>query len=127
MKRFLKFLYLRYRTTFEEFLVEDMIGQIPNKVQAEALEFLGKGKDKLEKWIWFQSYSIQRRAVGDLHRANVYHGMQVYMKVLLALVQGVKVVEREPPITIPKGPDPLDGVKAFEAGIKGLQEKPKEE
>jgi len=119
MKRaFLKFLYLRNTRMFQDFLVEDLIGQIPKDVREPSVAFLAKGKDVLTRYFLFQSYAIQRRAIADIANAERFHGMLVFMKFLLSLVEGSSV--REPMVTVGEAEakeDPLEKVKVFTEGM----------
>jgi hypothetical protein len=124
IRAFLKALYLRYPKTFQDFMVEDLIGRIPKDVREPSVAFLAKGKDVLTRYFLFQSYSIQRRAVADIANAERFHGMLVFMKFLLALMEGAQV--REPMdsiLTEEVKEDPLEKVKVFAEGMAAIKKK----
>jgi hypothetical protein len=62
MKRtFLKWLYLTNPRIFQDFMVEDLIGQIPKDIREPAVGFLSRGKDVMTRYLLYQAYIIQRR------------------------------------------------------------------
>lgn len=124
MKRtFLRYLYARYPKMFQDFMVEDLIGQIPKDVREPSVAFLAKGRETLTRYFLYQSYSIQRRAVADINNAERFHGMLVFMKFLLALMEGgPSGVTIDPIIEEPKE-DPAAKVAEFAKGMKELKAK----
>lgn len=125
MRSLLKFIYNKFPTHFQEFMVEEFIGQIPEKVQDEAIDFLIQGRVKLEKWIFFNAYHLQRRAVGDLENAQLYQGMMIFLKVILSVTS--RKIPRQERITvdIPKeiGPTALEQVDSFVTDMNELRKK----
>lgn len=120
MKNILRFIFNRYKSTFEEFLVEDFIGQIPKSLNEPAIEFLAQGRQKLEPWILYTSYYTQRRAVAEIHNAQIYHGVLLILKVLSSIVS-TKPISVESPIQISddqKDRDPMAGVQEFVTGMR---------
>jgi hypothetical protein len=103
---------------FQDFLVEDLIGQIPKDVREPSVAFLAKGRDTLTRYFLYQAYAIQRRAVADIGNAERFHGMLVFMKFLLSLIEGTATPE--PMImssTEEKKENPLDKVEEFSRGM----------
>jgi hypothetical protein len=108
---------------FQDFMVEDLIGQIPKDVREPSVAFLAKGRETLTRYFLYQSYSIQRRAVADINNAERFHGMLVFMKFLLALMEGgPSGVTIDPIIEEPKE-DPAAKVAEFAKGMKELKAK----
>lgn len=115
----LKFLYLRYTKVFQDFMVEDLIGQIPKDIREPSIAFLGKGRDVLTRYYLYQAYIIQRRAVADIANAERFHGMLVIIKFFMALAEGSQVREiTETPVEEEKKEDPIDMLSEFMSGMK---------
>lgn len=119
MKNILRFIFNRYKTTFEELLVEEFIGQIPQSLNEPAIEFLAQGRQKLEPWILYTSYYTQRRAVAEIHNAQTYHGVLLILKVLATIVSA-KPIAVQSPIQAGEAEkkDPLNSVEEFITGMR---------
>lgn len=113
LNKFLKFLYNRYETKFQDFLVESMVGYIPKDVHEPTVEFLKNGSEKLEKWLMFQSYQINRRAMTDFKNTERYQGMLVNIKTFLLISAAKKQVRITKDKEVKKEKDPLEGVQKF--------------
>lgn len=120
----LKLIYLRYPKFFQDFMVEDMIGQIPKDVREPSVAFLARSRDTLTRFFLFQSYSIQRRAVADIGNAERFHGMLVYMKFLISLMESAPTTKTEEKMVVEEDKeDPLAGVTAFLDGMRAKKVK----
>lgn len=120
MRPLLRAIYRRYPHVFQDFLVEDLVGNIPKDVVEPSVAFLGRGKDVLTRFFLFQAYFVQRRSVSDVSNADRYHGMLIFIKYMLAIIS-----ENQPRETfesvMPQADtekDPLIGVTAFAHGFK---------
>lgn len=94
-EKILKFIYQRHKRLFYDFFVEEFISEVPKDISEPAMEWLGKGRDKLEKWILFQAHYLQRRIISDPKQIDFYQGMLAFMRILLSNV--VKGSQKEPP------------------------------
>jgi hypothetical protein len=65
---------------------------------------LANGKEKLEKFFQVHAYHLQRRAVADLKHADVYQGMLIEVKAMLAAIARVKKPERITKLRSEKNP-----------------------
>lgn len=74
-------------------MVEEFYGQIPPDLREPALDFLANGREKLEKFYQIHAYHLQRRAMTDLKHADMYQGMLVEVKALLAAIARIKKPE----------------------------------
>ncbi len=121
MKRaFLKFLYLSNPKLFADFMVEDLIGQIPKDVREPSVAFLAKGKDVLTRYFLFQAYILQRRSVADIDNAQRFHGMLVFIKFMMSLLEGAQTREPLPSFTEEEKKNPLEAVDKFTVGMREL-------
>lgn len=120
MKRaFLKYLYLANPTLFHEFMVEDLIGQVPKDIREPSVAFLAKGKDVLTRYFLYQAYIIQRRAVSDVDNAKSFHGMLVFIKFMMNLMADAQPRETiESAFVEEDKSDPLEGLNRFAEGMK---------
>ena len=62
---------------------EDIVLAVPRQIREPAMGWLGKGRDKLEKWFYFQVTLLQRKAVREPESAAMYQGMMLMLKLLL--------------------------------------------
>lgn len=130
-KQIAKWLYNRYRSEFQEVMVEDtFVTTIPKTVTDNAILFLSKNRKFLEPWIVFQSYTMQRRFVAvDKRNADVWLGCLFMLKVLyLAIARGPVIGEGEErlqDIPAKKEPDKPADVDDFVARMKEFRDKPK--
>lgn len=90
---------------FREMLVAEFLGDIPKQVNENAIGVMGERKEKLEKWLLWQAYLVQRKAVSDLRRADYYFGVLSHIKILLSLISSVKSVDIEPVQSLAKKED----------------------
>lgn len=94
MKIILKFLFERYKPYFSSLFVESLVGEMPKEVNDSAIAFLANGKEKLEKWLLWNSYLIHRKAMGDLNNSQYYLGILTHIKILTILVTKNKPTEK---------------------------------
>ncbi len=88
MKKVLRIVYNRYKRIFYELFVEEFIGEMPKEVSEPAMNFLMGSREKMEKWIFYQAYWVQRRGVSEginRRKDEIYMGMMVYLKMLLVI------------------------------------------
>ena len=109
----LRFIYKRYETKFQDFMVESLVGYIPKDVHEPTVEFLKQGSEKLEKWLLFQSYQINRRAITDFKNTERYQGMLVNIKTFLLISAAKQQKEIPKEKEREKEEDPLVGVEKF--------------
>ena len=104
---------------FQDFMVEDFIGQIPKDIREPSIVFLSKGKETLTRYFLYQAYTIQRRAVADIPNAERFQGMLVFMKILLSSLE-TSTPRETVELNIPeeKKEDPLVKVDTFTKGMK---------
>lgn len=121
-QKFLKIIYLKYRSFFYTFLAEEFLDELPKTVVEPAMTFLSTGKDKLEKWALFQAHFLQSRIVTDAKRIQTYEGMLLMLKLLLVHI-------KQPTRTIMQVGKPeeekKDPVAEMEAAVTALKEKGK--
>lgn len=120
MKYIIKLLYKRYPDLFQEVMVEDFVGDIPQKVAEPANEFLSTAGRKWEAWLLWVSWILQRKSVSEPARSEFYFGMQSMVKMLLILA----VKKASPKLTVSakvetkEEENPFSGVEEFIKGFK---------
>lgn len=119
----LRLIYKIYRNKLLDLMVEDFYKDIPKDLMEPSIDFLAKGREKLEKFFLIQSYLIQRRSVSDIKNVQLYQGMLIVIKSLLvAISKGKK--EEYATIETKKEVNPLDGVSEFlKKGIEFISTK----
>lgn len=102
----LREIYNAHKSEFESFLVEDFTGYIPKEISEPTLKIFKEHGESFQKWILWQSYYINKKALNDIPNLQKYNGMMVYFKVLHYLAETQKsgvvkptetVVEKETP------------------------------
>lgn len=109
---------------FELLLIKDFVGYIPENVNEPALKAFEDNGDAIEKWILWQSWYINRKALNDPTKILFYNGMMVYLKVLYTLANVNKkfkapVINRQDTkVEIPWIEQALSGVQSFTTDFK---------
>lgn len=96
MKKILLFIYKRFPTYFQEFIIADFLEGVPEKMMDQAIEVLAEKRTKVERALYFQAYHIQRRMVADKDKADIFFGYLLQIKVMLALLAGSSASEEHP-------------------------------
>lgn len=111
----LRLVYKMFKTKIWELVVEDMFGNIPKDVSEPSLEFLGNGKDTLERFFAINAYQLQRAAINNPKQSDIYTGMLIYIKSLMITVKRAPTTREK--INIKKTPDEglsmVDRVNSF--------------
>ena len=119
-KRFLKLMYDRYPDIFHDFMVESFYSGIPQDISVSAIEVLNERRVKLEKWLLYQAYTLQRRIPGNPKANDMLFGMLLQIKLIMHML-GPQKREPAPKTTVPIDEDTagkwlesaLSGVKKF--------------
>lgn len=123
LNKILKFLYNKYEKQFQDFFVESLIGYIPKDVNEPAIDFLKQGSERLEKWLLYQSYYLNRKAINDLKNAERYQGMLLNIKFLLIVSAQKRKQKQYVKEEKKESIDPMKGVETFLKGEKLQEEK----
>ena len=91
----LRWLFNRYRDKFVDFFIEELIGPIPKEVSDDSIKFLANGKERMEMWLRWQSFVIQRKAASNPKDSEVYRGVLIHIKLLLMILDRVHSSPRE--------------------------------
>lgn len=83
-------LYDKHREKFEQLLVRDFVGFIPKDVNEPALKIFEDHAESFQKWILWQSYYINRKALHDPLHIPKYDGMMIYLKVMHLMAEANK-------------------------------------
>jgi hypothetical protein len=89
----IRFLYKKFRLQFLNLLVEELLADVPDKVQAQAIELIAEKKSKFQKLLLYQAHHLQRRDVSDYKNRDVVFGQLIYIKAMLHLVNQTRAVE----------------------------------
>ena len=120
----LKILFERYKVIFEDMMVKELIAKTPTDSEEPAMNFLSNGKEKLEKWLLFQSYHLQKRSASDPKSSAIYNGGLLYIAVFLKLVnqnkKEVKVISqiKEEESVFAKLDNVFDGLRKYKKPVK---------
>jgi len=100
MKKLLKFIYKRYEKEFNDFLVEDFYERIPLKVQEPAIAILAEKQQRVQQWLRWQAFILQRRIAQNSKEVDVIFGMLLQVKILMKMVAIGDAPPEEAPDTI---------------------------
>lgn len=88
MKYLIKYLLKFHRETFLDVVVADYFESIPQKVTEEAMTVLKEKRPKIDKWIAYQSFYLQRRMVHEPEKAPTLFGMLLQLKLMSRMIAG---------------------------------------
>jgi len=121
----IRLLYKRFPVKISEVLCEEFLRDIPKEVSEPAITLLAEERVVIEKWLTYQAFLVQRRAMGDFRRADFYLGILTNIKILLKIFErrsrnGIQTKDSGEPQTIPdykkELEDSLKGVEKFKKG-----------
>jgi len=114
-----------FKTRIWELVAEDMFGNIPKDVSEPSLEFLGNGKETLDRFFAINAYQLQRSAINNPKQSDIYTGMLIYIKSLMITIKRAPVAREK--IVVKKSPEDsismLDRVNSFINKAKSLNKK----
>lgn len=119
MKRFLRFIFKKYRKTFDGFYVEETVGNVPNDVTIPSIDFLRRAGKGFEKLLLWQMYIAHKNWADQPKRQEFYEGVLFTTRFWHKFVTAYKeepVKKVEPKIVVEK--DPFVGVEEFAKGMK---------
>jgi hypothetical protein len=123
-----RYLYKILRKEFEALLVEDLLLQIPEKVNRPFIELMGARKEMMRKWVFFEANSLLTRPPIHNNNPERRQGMLIMLQALLIAITDAKSSVEELPngAQVPARPQPEDdwqsGVQAFMKGKGALKE-----
>lgn len=124
----LRFLYNRYKRRFQDFLIEDLLKDIPPKVSEQAVSILTERREILTKWLYWQAHTVSRRDPTDFINLERKLGILVQIKMMLLLIGNAPRGEEDHPVygtTVAPPEDWMTPVEAFKKG-NNLNSKGKE-
>ncbi len=89
----IKILYKIFRKKILDCVVEELIGEVPEKVTVQAIEIIAEKKAKFQKWLLYQAHYLQRRDIADIKSKDVVFGQLIFIKAMLHLVNQTRSVE----------------------------------
>lgn len=89
-KKHLENLYEKHKEFFESLFIKDFIGYIPKDVNEPALKIFEEHAELFQRWVLWQSYYINRKALHDPIHIPKYDGMMIYLKVLHVMAEANK-------------------------------------
>jgi hypothetical protein len=111
--KILRYIYTRNEKLFNDFLVESIVGKIPKDINEPSIDFIKNGGEKLERWIMYQVYYLNRRMVADPKGAERYQGMLTNLKFFLVLASTRKKEVKTSIEEKKEVADPMVGVEKF--------------
>lgn len=115
-KIILTYVYSKYKHHFENLIIEDLLSGVPEDVKKIGLENLGKSKDKIVKWLYFEANSIYRRSPLDFSSLERRNGMLIFIYALIRALSDIEITKKEHPIygeTESPPPEWIDNIKKF--------------
>lgn len=88
-----KIIYKFFRKKLLDEMVKELLSEVPDKVQVQAIELLAEKKSKFQKFLLYQAYYLQRRDISDMRTRDITHGSLIQIKAMLHLVNNTKSVE----------------------------------
>ena len=116
--------YLDHKSFFESLSVKDFIGYIPNDINEPALKAIENQGEIFEKWILWQSYYVNQKAINDTQNLLKYQGMMLYLKVLHVISKVNKKlkpsveIRKETSVEVPYIESALEGIRDFKHGLQ---------
>ena len=119
MKKILRFLFNRYRSTFEDLFIEDIFGDIPPQLTENAMKFLLGGGTSFNKWMRLNSYNLQRKLQQSLKdNGSVYIGGLIFFKTLDTMIARLSMGQSITPVDEPPASSQID----LEQANRGVDE-----
>lgn len=84
----LRMIYRRFKTRFQDYLVEEYLDKIPNRVKQDGFEVFHRYKRKFQKLNNYFAYHLHRRMANDPRNSERYQGMFVQLKMYDQIIQG---------------------------------------
>lgn len=88
-------IYRRFRTRFEDYLVEDYLHLIPEKTKFDAFGVMSTHKRKFQKMNDYFAYQLHRRMATDSKNSDRYQGMFIQLKMYDQMISGRPDPEHE--------------------------------
>lgn len=88
-------MYRRYKTRFEDYLVEDYLHLIPEKTKFDAFGVISTHKRKFQKMNDYFAYQLHRRMATDSKNSDRYQGMFIQLKMYDQMIAGRPDPEQE--------------------------------
>ncbi len=116
--------FIENKEYFESLLIKDFIGNIPKEVNEPNIALMKENSEMFQRWVLWQSYYVNRKAIHDQPNLQKYDGMMIYLKVLHLIAETSKkkgVVVHKQDTTEKETPwleTALEGVTNFNEGIK---------
>lgn len=98
MKKLCKYLYRLYPKYFKDLMVEELLSEVPDNITAPAIEIMAEKRTKLQKWLLWQAYWLQRRNISDMESAHKVFGMLLQIKAMYHIIGNTKPSQEENPI-----------------------------
>lgn len=118
-------LYNENKEFFQEMLIKEFVGYVPREVDEPVLKFFSDHAPMIQKWLLWQSWYINRKAMHDPIKLMRYDGMMVVYAVLYKMVSvstniipSEKPPEKQSEPEIPLIDKELDALQNFKSGFK---------
>ena len=88
MNKNLRKTFEKNKKQFFEFALDDLYGQVPSKVSDPGLRVLQEQREKVDRWLMWQAYVLQRRMLYNPKEAPLLMGMLLQIKILSFALSG---------------------------------------
>lgn len=128
MKFLIKYLLKFHRGVVLDAVVSDYFGEIPRKVTDNAITILDEKRVRVEQWLQYQAFHLQRQMVSDPAKAEVIFGMLLQLKIWSHMISHGRALPEQAEGTKPASAaekdrerredlaKALEGAKTFAAG-----------
>ena len=100
-KEYLEKVFERHKEFFEQLLVREFVGYIPKTTNEPALKIFEEHAEIFQRWILWQSYYLNRKALHDPLHLPKYDGMMIYLKVLHVMAEANrKKIDVQKPVNV---------------------------
>jgi len=122
--KILKWLFKSDPELCAEVFCEDFVGIVPRRsVDLNSLRFLAKNAAQMEPWILHMNHQLQREQTlwgKKLRNPGFYEGAMFILRLLYTKVVRYVPKKTTEPTIVKTISDPIEGVEAFENGLKDI-------
>lgn len=115
-KNMLKLIYKTFKRHFHNFLIEDLLENIPNKTGRPAIEIISAKREPVIKWLYYEANAVSRRVPTDFGNLERRNGILIMIQALIVALSNSGFPD-EPKIdikeTVKKEPNWKKGVEQF--------------
>lgn len=77
--------YSNNKEFFYDLFMEEFLGHIPVSVKEPTITIFRDHAEQLERWLLYQSYYVNRKAIRDKDNIKFYDGMMIFLKIMYVM------------------------------------------